>query len=90
MEETTVPFLYLAELIRDPDEKHDVIVLLLEQQPTTEAAAQAIINRLHHSKRHEARKRPSQLSYDPSDNPSVSAGAKIDRMTARERRSTAE
>jgi len=88
--ENIVPFLYLAQMIRDADEKQDAIVLLLEQQPTTETDAQTIINRLHHSKRHEARKRPSQLSYDPSDNPSVSAGAKIDRMTARERRSTAE
>ena len=74
MEENTVPFLYLAEMLRDEDERQDAIVLFLEQQPTTEIAAQAIINRLHHSKRHEARKQPSQLSYEPSDNPSATLG----------------
>ena len=72
--ENTVPFLYLTESIRDEDETQDAIVLLLEQQPSTEAEAKTILTRLTHTKRNAYRKRPAQLMFEPSSESVMTIG----------------
>ena len=87
------PYLYLADSIRNRDERQDAYLAILDGQPDSEEAARLILSRLHHrteyserqSRRH-TKGKVLQLNFDPvapePDDNDGEAMAALDRLPA--------